>query len=204
MGVKKVRADLTDKKFGRLTVVEFASVNKHGKSMWKCRCECGNEIVVVGSHLTSGHTTSCRNHASYTTHGKRHTRLYRIWLLMKNRCSNAADPNYGNYGGRGIKVCEEWQKFIHFYEWAMTSGYVDNLTIDRIDNNGNYEPSNCRWATQKEQSNNKRTNVFITHNSQTHTLKEWSEITGINYSTLHSRYKAGKPPEEVLRTRKAV
>ena len=123
---------------------------------------------------------------------------------MKNRCGNTADPNYKYYGGRGITVCEEWHNFMPFYEWAMSHGYSEELTIDRKDVNGNYEPSNCRWATKKEQSNNKRTNVFITYNNQTHTLKEWSEITGIKYNTLHSRHKAGKPPEEVLRTRKAV
>lgn len=190
---------LEGEKFGRLTVIRYSHTNKHGKTMWLCRCECGNEIVVQGAHLKSGHTTSCRKHAHRTLHGKRYTRLYRIWLCMKDRCKNTKNSHFLHYGGRGIRVCEEWQNsFESFYEWAMSHGYADNLTIERVDINGNYEPSNCRWATAKEQQNNKRTNLFIEAFGQTHTLKEWSEITGIIYTTLYSRYRRGKTGNELF------
>ena len=205
MSELKVRLDLTGQQFGRLAVVGYSHTNKHGQSMWKCVCECGNQIIVTGIHLKSGHSKSCgcmrieRAAARNKTHGMRHTRLYRIWLNMKNRCNNNRTKCYSYYGGRGIKVCDEWASdFRAFHDWAMANGYTDDLSIDRIDANGNYEPSNCRWATTREQANNKRSTLALTVNGETRTLKEWSEITGINYDTMVSRVKAGKSPEDVL------
>jgi hypothetical protein len=119
---------------------------------------------------------------------------------MKSRCNNPKDADYKDYGGRGIKVCEEWmQSFSAFYEWAMNNGYADHLTIDRIDNDGDYTPDNCRWVDLKEQANNKRNNVTVTINGLTKTLAEWSEITGILYKTLHTRYSRGDRGERLIR-----
>lgn len=118
----------------------------------------------------------------------RKTRLYSIYRGMKDRCQRKTNDNYNRYGGRGIKVCEEWlSDFMAFYNWAINNGYKDNLTIDRINSNGNYEPSNCRWQTYKEQANNTRKNNFITFNNETHSLSQWAEILGMKRSTLTTR-----------------
>lgn len=135
----------------------------------------------------------------YKWHKMTHTRLYGIWVNMRNRCNLKNDASYKHYGGRGIKVCEEWQnKFEPFMEWALSHGYDDFLTIDRIDVNGNYEPSNCRWITRKEQNNNMTSNVRLTYNGVTHNLTEWSQITGIKYPTLQGRIRRGWKVEDVL------
>lgn len=119
------------------------------------------------------------------------TRIYRIWGNMVNRCSNENNPNYHSYGGRGIKVCDEWLSFPEFYKWALESGYDKSLTIDRIDNDDGYYPENCRWATVDQQANNKRSNKFITYNGETHTIAEWAKILGVKYKALHSRLSLG-------------
>lgn len=127
-------------------------------------------------------------------HGGRKSRLYDIWRHMKSRCYNPNDQKYHRYGQRGITVCLEWLEFPKFREWAESNGYRDDLTIDRIDNDGNYEPGNCRWATAEQQANNRATRVdarLITWNGETHSLMEWSKITGIKYKTLSERYRRG-------------
>lgn len=132
---------------------------------------------------------------------KGNKRLYDIYTTMKQRCYNKNHKKYKHYGGRGIKVCSEWlESYSNFYEWAINNGYSDNLTLDRIDTNGNYEPNNCRWATQKEQQNNKRTNTNITYNGETHNLKQWAEIKGINYKALWKRLHDGWSVERALTT----
>ena len=154
--------DLTGQKFGRLTVIRRGeTVNKRTK--WVCSCECGTEVTVEPYNLRTGHTGSCgclqrdRTSKANMTHGMRKTRLYRIWYCMKNRCYQQSYHAFHHYGGRGIKVCDGWlHDFQAFYDWAMANGYRDDLTIDRIDSNGNYEPSNCRWTTMAEQNKNKR------------------------------------------------
>lgn len=185
--------DLVGKRFGRLVVVERAdnhSTNKHANAHWVCKCDCGNETVVDGHKLRRGHTKSCGCYHKdrLVTHGETNSRLYGIWKGLKWRCNSKSDRSYKYYGGRGIKVCDEWEAdFQAFYDWAMENGYRDDLSIDRIDNDGNYEPENCRWVSAKEQANNRRNNIIITRNGETHTLAEWAEILGIKYSTLQKR-----------------
>jgi hypothetical protein len=116
-----------------------------------------------------------------------YTRVYKTWQGIRSRCKYKSDKHYKHYGGKGIRVCDEWQDFEVFYQWALLSGYSDSLTIDRIDVNGNYEPSNCRWIDRKAQANNRTNNRIITYRNESHTLSEWSEILDINYSTLSAR-----------------
>lgn len=126
-------------------------------------------------------------------HGMTGTRIYKIWCKMKERCYNSHHNSYIYYGGRGITVCAEWlNNFQAFYDWAMANGYADNLTLDRIDSNGNYEPSNCRWATTAEQSNNKRNSQYITHNGKTQTKAQWAKEIGTDKTVIEKRLKVSK------------
>ena len=136
-------------------------------------------------------------------HGKRRTRLYRIWANVKTRCLNTHDPHYANWGGRGITICDGWKDdFQAFYDWAMSHGYADDLTIDRIDNDGNYEPSNCRWVTNLEQAANKQNTVRITYGGRTMSALQWSKELGLGHDTVRQRYHKGWSVEECLFGRK--
>lgn len=195
--------DLTGQKFGRLTVIKRAE-NKSGQTMWLCRCECGNERFVCGGNLKSGHTKSCGclNNEMIgnlnKTHHKYNTRLHGIWAAMKSRCYNPKNNRFKNYGGKGIEVCEDWQSFKPFYDWAMANGYREDLTLDRKDGNKNYCPENCRWATQEEQQNNRSNNHLITYNGETHTLAQWAKLKNINSATLAARLKKGWSTEKAM------
>lgn len=163
--------DLTGQEYGRLTVLEYAGKTKDNKALWLCECECGNRKKIIGKDIRTGHTRSCgclqRETAAQaqTIHGHRYERLHNIWAEMIQRCSNSNNANYKNWGGRGITVCSEWREsYEAFRTWALANGYNETAprgqcTIDRIDNNGNYEPSNCRWVDMKVQRHNRRDTV---------------------------------------------
>lgn len=201
--------DLTGRKFAMLTVLKRAGTDKQGNALWLCRCDCGRTTSTARSNeLKSGIRKSCgclRDERalnfgkSQTKHGKSSSRLYNIWSHMKSRCYDENNSRFKDYGGRGILICYEWRNdFQVFYEWSISNGYRKGLTIDRIDNNGNYEPANCRWASQIEQSNNRRTCRTITHKGETHTVREWALITGLNYGTLQTRIYRGWSAEKAL------
>lgn len=190
--------DLTGAKFGRLTVVERKWCEKKKRNLWFCQCECGNSTLVLTSDLLAGKSTSCgcfrKSETSQRrkTHGMSNSRLYRIWNAMKERCQCTTNAQYNDYGGRGIIVCAEWRdSFETFYDWAISNGYAEHLTIDRIDTNGNYCPDNCRWATPEMQNSNKRNNHILTYNGKTQTIQRWSKETGIPFTTLLYRVNNG-------------
>ena len=195
---KSFKNDLTGQRFGRLTVLEFVPRTCKG-SYWKCKCDCGAERVIGASGLISGQTKSCGclkveaakiiQSKFIKKHGKRGTRLYNIWFKIKQRCFNKNNPAFNDYGGRGIGVCEEWKNdFQSFYNWAMENGYNEGLSIDRIDNDGNYEPSNCRWTDNKTQCRNRRSNVIVEYKGKKMCLTEAAELSGISINTIYRRY----------------
>lgn len=193
--------NLKDMQFGNLKVLSRAPMHKtpSGQSVtkWVCVCICGKCIEVTAQNLKNGHTRSCG--CAYKQNNLKHgeciggnvSRLYNIWAGVKARCYSKKNPKYKYYGGRGISICDEWHDFEAFKAWAIDSGYNNNLTIDRINNDGNYEPKNCRWVNQKIQSNNCRRNVTIRFNNKEHTISEWADISGIPYKTLWNRMHSG-------------
>ena len=198
--------DLPGSKFGRLTVVErSAKSRKAGHAMWTCLCDCGTFCEVDSYALRHGLTRSCGclmrewQNASHCTHGKSGSRLYSIWLGMRDRCNRPGNKYYGHYGGRGIKVCFAWDtSFEAFSDWADQAGYNDSLTIDRIDVNGDYCPENCRWATVVEQGRNKRYNRKLQYRGEEKTLGEWAEETGIPIALISSRFSRGWNAERIF------
>ena len=204
--------DLTGSIFGRLKVIKMDRKVQSGKReryYWNCVCECGKTKSVRTDCLTSGFVKSCgclkkeqekinliKNHR----HKMSGTRLYGIWQKMKDRCNNPNVLCYRRYGGRGIKICEEWELPDNFLEWAIKNGYADDLQIDRIDNNGNYSPNNCRWVTIKKNCRNRRNNIKIDYEGELITVMELSEILQMSYSCLFSRYKRGLRGEDLIKS----
>lgn len=182
------------KNFGKLKVIsELEKRAKGGGKQYLCQCECGNTTIVRSDHLKSGHTTSCGcNKIMITSHRKSQSNLYRRWDKIKQRCYNKNNHAYKNYGGRGIKMCDEWcDDFMNFYNWAINNGYDDNLTIDRIDVNGNYEPNNCRWVDYTTQNNHRSNTVYITCNGKRQSVMQWCRELNLNPSTVYYRVKRG-------------
>lgn len=187
--------NLTGERFGKLTVIKRAENAKGGISRWECQCDCGNKKIVRGNDLKRGSVKSCgclRKTPPNTKHREAGTRLYRKWISILRRCENPKCPYYKNYGARGITVCDEWHDYLIFKKWVEETQPSGDFTIDRIDNNKGYSPENCRWANSKTQANNRRNNVLIDYQGETHNLTEWSEILGFNYKNVHNRmYRLG-------------
>lgn len=182
------------KKYGKLTIYD-TYINDGRKRKYLCICDCGNEVFSTISNLTSGNTKSCGCLAKETTaarnrtHGHSNERIYNIWSKMLSRCEKEYETSYHRYGGKGVSVCEEWKDFITFYDWSIKNGYSDDLTIDRVDNSGNYCPENCRWTSYKEQARNQSSNILVEYNGETKTLAEWAEIYSLPYKLVHLRYR---------------
>lgn len=189
-------------RFARLTVIKKSEKKDKSRiSIYECKCDCGNIVFARRTNLLDGRIKSCGCFTKdrMTKHKKSNTRLYHIRSGMIGRCENPNNKDYKNYGSRGISVCKEWREsFEAFYNWAINNGYADNLTIDRINNNGNYEPSNCRWTDCKTQSRNTRTNCYYTYNGETKTIAEWAEIKGIRRDTLSRRIQNGITGEKLF------
>jgi hypothetical protein len=193
------RLQLAGLKFGLYTVLEYA-----GGSAWKCQCACGSVTTVLTANLTKGQSKSCgcqraeKSRVSATRHGMADTPIHRSWMSMRQRCNNKNDKAFANYGGRGIRICERWGYFENFAEdmGPMPAGYE----IDRIDVNGNYEPSNCRWASCKDQNRNKRNSHLITFKGETRCFAEWCEILNLSKGCLQKRFDLGWGLEKAFTT----
>lgn len=193
----KVNNSVIGQVFNKLTILSEESTNKHYKRRVKCKCECGETKVVLLSSLKNGHTKSCgcRRVTAFrsviTKHGKSYSRIYGLWRGMIARCEYKKNISYNNYGGRGITVCDEWKDFEKFLEWSLKNNYADNLSIDRIDSNKNYEPNNCRWVPISEQGKNKRDSIYISIDNVKMTLKDYCYAFEISYTCAYKRYKKG-------------
>lgn len=202
--------NISGQKFGRLTAqyISGRQRRKDGKTkiIWHCICDCGNEVDLAAERLVNGNTKSCgcynrdpESKKATTKHGLSNTRLFTIWQGMKQRCYYKKHVSYDHYGGRGIQLCEAWKDdFKAFYDWAMMNGYKDNLTIDRIDVNGNYCPENCRWIPAEQQYFNRTDNRLLTMGNVTKTITEWSLQYSIDRETVSSRLKLGWSVERAL------
>lgn len=192
---------LDGQKFGKLLVISFNGVVKENRT-WNCICECGNNTIVSSNKLKSGRTRSCGCGVTESrfSHGMSKSREFKTWTTIKGRCYNKTNKSYKDYGARGIIVCERWLKsFENFYE-DMGPKPSRNHSIDRINNNGNYEPENCKWATKEEQNNNTRVNIYLTYNNRTLTLSQWAKELDLKYSALQSRLARGWSVEKTLNT----
>jgi len=182
--------NLIGQRFGNIVVLKDTGKRaKNGQVFWECLCDCGRITIVMSGHLLSNHTKSCgclRKNRGPIKHGLINTKIYNAYNHMKDRCYNRRNDSYKNYGGRGIKICDEWlSNFMNFYNWSMKNGYREDLTIDRINNNGNYEPNNCRWVDMQTQLRNTRRNRIY----QGKCFSEWSEIVGISRGAFFKRVR---------------
>lgn len=192
--------DISGQKFNKLTAIRIA---QRRPLKWECICECGNKAIVSSRNLIHGHQKSCGclSHKGHPKHNQSNTRVYRIYAKIKRRCFVHDDVAYPRYGGRGITMCDEWKNsFEAFSQWAYSNGYRDDLSIDRIDNDGNYCPENCRWADAYCQSNNKRNNRVFEYKGKTQTLAEWCREMKMDYKVVWYRVSVGWNFENAITT----
>ncbi len=187
-----------------MSIVKELKNDRYGNRQMLCECACGNQKAVALSKLTSGNTKSCGCFKSdlrtqeNTIHGMAGSNLYKVWASMKQRCSNPHDKSFNDYGSRGIKVCRQWLDFKAFYKWAIANGYQKGLTLERLDNNGDYDPSNCTWVPKAKQSGNRRNSRMISFHGETKTLSEWSRCLGLNREMLKYRLNQGWDVEKAF------
>lgn len=189
------------RRFGKLEVIKYLHTNAKGKTIYLCKCDCGNFKEVKRNSLVVGHTKSCGclPKKGNLKHGQRRTKLYGLWLNIKDRCNNKNNSHFKYYGEKGIKMCEQWANdYSAFMKWALENGYVEGLSIERIDNNKGYEPSNCKWITKEEQARNRSYTKFQIINNKEMSLIEIAREFNIIPSTVYSRYRRGKRNEELL------
>lgn len=214
MGYRKIPANKGDR-YGRLVIIKEVEPRSHKAYKERrvlCQCDCGNINIVSFHQLRAGRISSCgcyrkefmsdigKGRSKYDK-DKTASKLYSIWRGMKCRCNTKSSGSYNRYGAKEVTICKEWNEdFTSFYNWSISNGYVEGLTIDRIDYNGIYEPSNCRWVDYTTQANNRSTNVRVEYNGENHTLTEWGRILNINRSTLYYRRKKGWNDEKILST----
>lgn len=186
--------DITDMRFNRLTAIKYLRYDNNNGSVWLFKCDCGKFIETHSSHVRRGATKSCgcynrdRIRQKTAKHNFGGTKIQTAWSHIKQRCYNPNCKSYADYGGRGIKMCDEWKNSLEsFGQWSLANGYEDGLTIDREDNDGDYEPSNCRWVSMTVQENNKRNNRFVMYNGEKMTLSQLARLTGMDRTTLHKR-----------------
>ena len=190
---------LIGKKFNMLTIVSYKKKEKCNCNYFVCKCDCGKITEIRANHILNDNQVSCGCIRIKYEDSKVGEAIYDTWNRMMHRCYDIKHHKYPRYGDRGIVICDEWKNnYNSFYKWAIENGFKLGLSIDRINNDGNYEPNNCRWTTRKEQMNNTSRNRFITLNNETHTLAEWCEKLGIKYNTASSRLYRGKSAEEAL------
>ena len=194
----RLKYELAGKRFGKLVVIKSLGLNKHKEMKWLCKCDCGKESAVTSYCLRNGSTKSCGCLKNFKNMNKNvnkphYKKIHNCYVNMETRCFNKKSKSYDRYGERGITICEEWNKnFSAFYDWCMENGFEENLTLDRIDNDKGYEPQNCRWTTNKVQSNNRSSNLLIEHGGVTKTLSQWSDFLGVKYGEIqHIYYKTG-------------
>jgi len=197
-------------KYNRLTLLKLVEKDKYYNALWLCKCDCGTEKVVRVASVRNGMIQSCGCLNSELTKarkpGKTHgfankERLYEIWKNAKRRCYDKNNKRYEFYGGKGVAVCEEWKNdYLKFRDWAMSNGYQELLSIDRIDNDGNYEPGNCRWATVEEQMNNQSRNRMLTYEGKTKTMSQWAKKLDITYGAINHRVQRDWSMERIANT----
>lgn len=194
--------DIIGKTFGRLKVVARVENVTGRKRKYLCLCVCGNTAKVIGGNLRNGNTSSCGclfreiTRSQSITHGKTRTKIYRTWCNMVSRCENSKNDHYYQYGGRGIKICDRWKTFKNFFD--DMGDIPTGMEIDRIDNNGDYSPSNCRWITHIENCSNKRTSRTLDYNGESKTIAQWSRSIGIKQGTILKRLKSGWELSRIL------
>lgn len=187
--------DLTGQKFGMLKVLEFAGMKDNRWAIWRCQCYCGNIVNVSSNDLRSGHTKSCG--CFHRNQGRAKCRIWRCWNNMKARCYNPNNKSYKYYGGKGVKICEEWKNdFWKFWDWSVDNGYADNLTIDRIDSDGDYKPENCRWVTMYEQNLNKGNTAYINYEGINVSLMRMSQVLELDYYKIYDYLRSIKKGAE--------